>query len=244
MEPKAHKHVTFNSGAQRSDRSGKGRYDLISPHGLKRLAIQYEEGSKHHEDARNWELGFPISRALCSALGHIMDHLAGNCSEDHLAAGVWQLFAAMHFEELIEQGKLPVELNDVPFDANTLPPDAGTTRMKFYITRETITHMHFNVIVSDGSAGELCMPKDEFQYLIGALGTVGLVEVKYPPADDLRRIADWERFDVIAKVDLPEGAEVWTDVATHDAIVQGQMRGEIVNIAGKFILQERGKDDS
>lgn len=125
MEPKEHEHTTFPSGAQRSERTGKGRYDLIAPNALQRLAIQYEAGAEHHKDARNWLLGFPISRALCSAIGHVMDHLKGDRSEDHLAAGAWQLFAAMEFEELIEQGKLPVLLNDVPFDANTLPPDTG-----------------------------------------------------------------------------------------------------------------------
>lgn len=138
MEPKQHNHVKFASGAQRSDRTGKGRFDLISPFGLKRLAIQYEEGSEHHEDERNWELGFLISRAICSALGHLNDHLMGDRSEDHLAAGSWQLFAAMHFEELIEQGKLPTELNDVPFDANTLPPDTGDTEFMAAVENDPV----------------------------------------------------------------------------------------------------------
>jgi len=181
MEPRKHEHVEFVSGAQRSDRTGRGRYDLISPHGLRRLAIQYEAGAKHHEDERNWILGFPISRALCSAIGHLMDHLAGDRSEDHLAAAAWQEFAAMHFEEEIEQGKLPVLLNDVPFDANTLPPDTGATRTKFYLTRESITHVHFKVIVSDGDAGDLCMLKDEFEQLIVRLS--GLVEVIRPETE-------------------------------------------------------------
>lgn len=124
MEPKNGKRTTYESGALRSDRTGRGRYDLISPHALKRLAVQYEEGGRQKGE-RNWELGFPISRALCSAIGHIMDQLVGDRSEDHYAAASWQLFCAMHFEELIEQGKLPVELNDIPFDSNTLPPDTG-----------------------------------------------------------------------------------------------------------------------
>lgn len=169
MEPKEHEHVTFNSGAQRSDRIGKGRFDLISPYGLKRLAIQYEAGAVHHTDARNWSLGFPISRALCSTMSHINDHMRGDRSEDHLAAAAWQLFAAMHFEELIERGELPVALNDVPFDANTLPPDTGAEPIKFYVSDIKDNHVTFNVIVSDGSAGELCMPKTEFESLVKRL---------------------------------------------------------------------------
>lgn len=112
MEPKNSERTTYPSGALRSDRTGRGRYDLISPYGLKRLAVQYEEGAVQ-KGARNWEQGFPISRALCSAIGHLYDHLAGDRSEDHLAAAAWQLMAAMDFEERIKLGELPAELNDI-----------------------------------------------------------------------------------------------------------------------------------
>lgn len=186
MIPKEHEHVSYPSGAQRSDRTGKGRYDLVSPHGLRRLAIQYEEGSEHHGDERNWEKGFPISRAICSAIGHLVDHLAGDRSEDHLAAAAWQEFAAMHFEELIVQGELPVELNDVPFDANTLPPDTGA------------------------------IPDSVLE----------LIQAKVV-------------FDVITKVDIPADAVIWADVMVRRAILRGDMKGEIVQGGGKFILQER-----
>lgn len=89
----------------------------------------------------------------------------------------------MHFEGEIERGNLPVALNDIPFDANTLPPDTGAGRMKFYITRESITHIHFKVVVSDGDAGDLCMLKDEYKRLISALS--GLVEVIGPEAKEV-----------------------------------------------------------
>lgn len=180
MQPKNGKRTEYPSGALRSNRTGRGRYDLISPFGLKRLAIQYEEGGIQKGD-RNWEQGFPISRALCSAIGHLMDQLTGDRSEDHLAAASWQLFAAMHFEELIEQGKLPVELNDIPFDANTLPPDTSVERMKFYVIRTNNTHIWYNILVSDGNAGELCMPKAEFLQLVTQLGDH--IEVKYPDTE-------------------------------------------------------------
>ncbi len=180
MKPKDGKRTEYSSGALRSNRTGRGRYDLVSPHGLKRLAVQYEEGGIQKGD-RNWERGFPISRAICSAIGHLMDHLTGDRSEDHLAAAAWQEFAAMHFEEEIERGTLPVLLNDVPFDANTLPPDTGAERTKFYVTGKSVTHIHFRVIVSDGDAGNLCIPKDEFEQLVRALS--GLVTVIEPEAE-------------------------------------------------------------
>jgi len=111
--PKNGKRTTYKSGALRSDRTGRGRYDLVSPYGLKRLAVQYEYGGRQKGD-RNWEKGFPISRAICSAIGHLYDYLTGDRSEDHLAAAAWQEFAAMHFEELIKLKRMDPKLNDVP----------------------------------------------------------------------------------------------------------------------------------
>jgi len=175
MQIKDGKRHQYDSGALRSNRTGRGRYDLISPHALLRLAIQYEIGGQQKGD-RNWEQGFPCSRAICSAIGHLMQQLAGDRSEDHYAATAWQVFCAMHFEEEIERGRLPVLLNDVPFDASTLPPDTGAAGIEFYVTKETITHVHFNVLVSDGSAGKLYMLRDEFEQLIKRLS--GLVKVK------------------------------------------------------------------
>lgn len=118
MLPKEQQRMEYPGGATRSDRTGRGRYDLISPFGLRRLAVQYEEGAKmmtkNQKDERDWERGFPISRAICSAIGHLYAHLAGDRREDHLAAASWQLFAAMDFEERIKLGELPTKLNDLP----------------------------------------------------------------------------------------------------------------------------------
>jgi len=104
---------TYPSGANRSSRDGKGRFDLISPLALTRLARHYENGAREHGE-RNWEGGFPISRCVDSALRHLSQYLAGDRSEDHLAAVAWQMFCALHFEEQIVLGRLPAELADVP----------------------------------------------------------------------------------------------------------------------------------
>ena len=89
---------SFAGGATRSNSAGKGRYDLISPIGLKRLALRYEGGAAVHGD-RNWESGVPVSRCLSSAIRHIFQHLAGLRDEDHLGAAAWNVFAAMHFQD-------------------------------------------------------------------------------------------------------------------------------------------------
>lgn len=103
----------YDSGATRDIAVGKGKYVFIPPLPLKRLAAVYERGAAHHGD-RNWEQGFPMSRALDSAIRHIYQYIEGLRDEDHLAQAAWNLFAAMHFEEMIERGHLPKELNDLP----------------------------------------------------------------------------------------------------------------------------------
>lgn len=103
----------YETGALRDSPEGKGRFDLISPIALTRLACVYERGANARGE-RNWEKGFSICRALCSSIRHIYQYLAGLRDEDHLAQAAWNLFAAIHFEEMIERGLLPKNLDDLP----------------------------------------------------------------------------------------------------------------------------------
>ena len=105
--PDSGKRHDFDSGAVRDIRDGKGRYDLITPHGLKRLAKHYEAGAAKYDD-RNWEKGMPVSRCFDSAVRHLYQWLEGSQEEDHLAAAAWNIFAIMHYE-----ATLP-ELMDIP----------------------------------------------------------------------------------------------------------------------------------
>ena len=95
------------TGAVRDTRSGKGRFDLISPHGLFRLARIYELDAEKYED-RNWEKGIAISRCLDSAKRHLNQYAMGAKDEDHLAQAAWNLFAIMHFETCMP------EMQDIP----------------------------------------------------------------------------------------------------------------------------------
>lgn len=88
----------FGTGATRDKGEGKGRYDLISTHLLRRLAGVYERGAKNHGD-RNWEHGIPFSRLFNSALHHSQQALAGDTDEDHLGQAIWNLGAIIHFQE-------------------------------------------------------------------------------------------------------------------------------------------------
>jgi hypothetical protein len=90
--------MVYGDGAMREPTTGKGRFDLISPFALDRLAHWYEAGAKKYAD-RNWEKGMPFNRTIDSALRHLNRWMRGDRSEDHLAAAAWNVFAMLHFEE-------------------------------------------------------------------------------------------------------------------------------------------------
>lgn len=93
------KREEFDTGAVRDTRTGKGRYDLISPYALKRLAAVMERGATKYGD-RNWEKGMPADRLLDSALRHMFQYAAGDTDEDHLGHAAFNIFAIMHFQEV------------------------------------------------------------------------------------------------------------------------------------------------
>jgi len=88
----------FPSGAVRSSDADNERYDLITPIGLRRLAMTYAEGAKKYGEY-NWLKGIPASDLLNHALRHLNLFMLGDRSEDHLAHAAWNIFALMHFEE-------------------------------------------------------------------------------------------------------------------------------------------------
>ena len=94
--------------AIREPNIGKGRYDLISPFAMKRIALHYQRGAEKYYD-RNWEKGIPFSRYVDSAKRHLDQYVMGAEDEDHLAAACWNLMAIMHHQELGQ-----MELDDMP----------------------------------------------------------------------------------------------------------------------------------
>lgn len=101
--------ISYGEGkAIREPATGKGRYDLISPFALDRLAKWYEIGSSKYVD-RNWEKGMPIHRYIDSTYRHLTKYVMGLEDEDHLAAAAWNIFAIMHHEAVGPDG-----LDDMP----------------------------------------------------------------------------------------------------------------------------------
>ena len=103
--------VISSTGSSRSDRTGKGRYDLIPTCALRRLALRYEGGAAAHGD-RNWEQGMDVSRCVDSAKRHLDQWMDGEVDEDHLGASMWNIAACMFMEE-----KHPEHLDLPAFEA-------------------------------------------------------------------------------------------------------------------------------
>lgn len=107
------KRQEFATGSVRDTRENKGRYDLLPPYAISRLAKHFENGARKYGD-RNWEKGQPLSRYMDSALRHLFKALSGQKDEDHLAAAVWNIMALIETEYKCTNGALPESLNDLP----------------------------------------------------------------------------------------------------------------------------------
>ena len=103
----------FSTGSVRDRATGKGRFDLLPPHALRRIAIHYENGARKYDD-RNWEKGQPLSVYLDSAIRHLVGVLEGMVDEDHLAAAAWNVMGLMETQYRISKGVLPQILDDLP----------------------------------------------------------------------------------------------------------------------------------
>ena len=103
---------TFCTGAVR-DSGSKPRMELISPFAMRRLGDWLRLGADRYAD-RNWEKGIPICRCVASLLRHTFAYLAGDTSEDHMAACMCNAMFILHYEEMIKRGVLPADLDDRP----------------------------------------------------------------------------------------------------------------------------------
>lgn len=61
-----------------------------------------------------WAIRCGATRCVVSLKRHVMRYQQGLRDEDHLAAILFNAMALIHYEEMIERGVLPAELNDMP----------------------------------------------------------------------------------------------------------------------------------
>lgn len=108
----------FSTGSVRDVRTGKGRFDLISPFAILSLANRLEDGMDKYGE-RNWEKGQNLMSYIDSAKRHINDFIIGTMvgqksAEDHMSAALWNIQAFIHTQAMINEGLLPESLNDLP----------------------------------------------------------------------------------------------------------------------------------
>lgn len=90
---------TFESGATKEVKKGRGKPSLIFPCLITRLAKWLELGGKNHGD-RNWEKGLPSDSYLDALYRHVLAYHFGDRSEDHLAAMLFNVQGLIFNEEL------------------------------------------------------------------------------------------------------------------------------------------------
>ena len=138
----------FPSGAIR-DGGKKPLMHLISPHLMNRLGEWMRVACEDREPPypeRNWEQGFSFSTVVSSLQRHIEAFKLGDASEDHLAAGVFNLMALIHFEEEIKAGKMSAALDDMPHYAT---PKLGDER---YVNGQKERYVEFGSTATEVQA--------------------------------------------------------------------------------------------
>lgn len=104
----------FVTGAVRDGSLGKGLPSLIPPVAIRSLAKRFEDGAtKYGRD--NWQKGIPLSRYVDAIFRHTLAAAEGEGDEDHLGAVLWNAAAWMYTAKMIDEGRLPSELNDLPY---------------------------------------------------------------------------------------------------------------------------------
>lgn len=100
---------TFDTGAQRDQAAGKGRYDLLVWDMIQRDAELLERGAIKYGD-NNWQKGMPLRAFIDSAFRHLSQLARGDRSEDHAAAVRWNVAALEWTLDQVRRGFLPVSL--------------------------------------------------------------------------------------------------------------------------------------
>lgn len=115
--PDTGKRREFGTGAVRDASVGKGHFHSIPPIALRKLAKRFEDGSlKYAKD--NWMLGINLSHYQDSLTRHTLAWSEGDETEDHAGAILWNAVAMVWTDEQIKAGKLPAELDDLPYRRN------------------------------------------------------------------------------------------------------------------------------
>jgi hypothetical protein len=106
----------YQTGAVRDASEGKGHFHSIPPGALRRVAKRFEDGARKYAKD-NWMKGIALSHYQDSLFRHLLAWAEGDQAEDHVGAILWNASAMDWTETEIAAGRLPAELNDLPYRA-------------------------------------------------------------------------------------------------------------------------------
>jgi hypothetical protein len=112
--PDSGSRTQFTTGAVRDAMPGKGLPSMIPPCAIRALARLYEDGCAKY-GRHNWMKGIPLSRYQDAIIRHTLQAGEGMQDQDHLASVMWNAAGWMWTLGEIESGRLPKELNDLPY---------------------------------------------------------------------------------------------------------------------------------
>lgn len=104
----------FQTGAVRDASKGKGHFHSIPPIALRKMARRFEDGAVKYSK-NNWMRGIPLSAYVDSINRHLLAIQEGQTDEDHYGALIWNSCTMAWTENEINEGRLPKELNDLPY---------------------------------------------------------------------------------------------------------------------------------
>lgn len=98
---------------KRPVRTNAGRFDLIPPLALRRLAQLFERDAALY-GARDWETGRPLADYVNDAHHHLNLLMAGDNSDDHASRIAWAMLCFMHNHAMIQAGRIAPILDNMP----------------------------------------------------------------------------------------------------------------------------------
>jgi len=111
----------FETGAVRDGKTGKGLMSEIPPCALRRLGVHFQSGAKHY-GLGNWRKGIPMTSYYDSIMRHLLQIGEGSIEDpDPHAALCWNIICMMWTQEQITAGRLPKELDDLPYRKTQTP---------------------------------------------------------------------------------------------------------------------------
>lgn len=91
--------LKFKTGAVRSSKKNKGRFDLLPVNAMFALARLFEKGAAEYGEG-NWRKGIPKSSLMDSGLRHAFQALRGDTDEEHLIHCAWNMLCAYELKHI------------------------------------------------------------------------------------------------------------------------------------------------